>query len=246
MSSTRSDGNSYKLGSIYNTTDVQFAVKRINQLYSNVPVDEIPTRSFLTHQERSKPHEVIRTKPLGNNFAISAYLESRGVLDEAIKSGRVVEVYYDHINDIGDRKRYFGAGWKNDAGGYDVRSKYGKICIDHKDMLLMSGKSGRTNVFEGMINFLSALKEKTVTMQDTNIVLNSLSLSNKAIRQMKSTQQNEVNLFLDNGQGGDKFTKLFSDHFPDLNDRRDLYARFGDYNEKLMDDMEKKTISYSR
>lgn len=231
---------------LYNTKDVQFAVTRINQLYSSVPVDKIPIRGVLEPRERRKPHEIIRVKPLGNNFAISAYLESRGILDEAIKSRRVVEVYYDHINDAGDRKRYFGAGWKNDAGGYDVRSKYGKICIDHKDILFMNGRSGHTNVFEGMINFLSALKEKKVTMDDTNIVLNSLSLSNKAIRQIQSTPQNEVNLFLDNGHGGDKFTKLFYDHFPDLKDRRNLYAQFGDYNEKIMDDFEKKTIGYSR
>lgn len=231
---------------LYNTSDVEFTVKRINQLYINVPLEKIASRSDLDTQERRKPHEVIRVKSLGNNFAITAYLESRGILEEAIKSRCVIEVYYDHINDVGDRKRYFGAGWKNDAGGYDVRSKYGKICIDNKDVLFIEGKVDRTNVFEGMMNFLSALKEKTVTIDDTNIILNTLSLSKKAIEKIKAYQPKEINLFLDNGQGGDRFTKLFSEHFPTLNDRREIYKDFGDYNEKIMGEMEKKTLGYSR
>lgn len=231
---------------IYNTNDVEFTVNRINQLYDNVPLEKIPSRNDLEQREQRKLHDIVRVKPLGNNFAISAYLESRGVLEEAIKSQRVVEVYYDHINDQGNRKRYFGAGWKNDSGGYDVRSKYAKICINQKDMLYMEGKSGRTNVFEGMTNFLSALKEKAVTMSDTNVVLNTLSLSKKAIEKIKVDQPKEINLFLDNGQGGDKFTQLFKESFPTLIDRRNLYNGFGDYNEKVMDDMQKKSLSYGR
>lgn len=229
---------------IYNTKDVEFTVGRINKLYSNVPVEQIPSRSNLVARDERKPHEIIKIKPLGNNFAITSYLDSRGVLEEAVKSKRIVEVYYDHINDAGDRKRYFGAGWKNDADGYDVRSKYGKICIDTKDMLFMTGTSGRTNVFEGMMNFLSAVKEKSVNFKDTNIVLNTLSLSTRAIFKIKQNPPLEINLFLDNGQGGDKFTRMFSEHFPSLNDKRHIYEGFSDYNDKVMADLEKKTIGH--
>lgn len=231
---------------VYNTKDIQFVVNRINQLYYNVPVDQIPNRSQFEAREQKKPHEITRVKPLGNNFAITAYLESRGVYEEAVKSKQVVEVYYDHTNDKGDPKRYFGAGWKNDAGGYDVRSKYAKICIDHKDMLIVQGDSGKINVFEGMMNFLSALKEKSVSMKDTNIIMNSLSLSTRAIEKIKNSPSNQLNMFLDNGSGGDKFTRIFAEHFPSLNDRRDIYKGFGDYNEKVMDDLEKKTLNHKR
>ena len=33
----------------------------------------------------------------------------------------IEEVYYDFIGEDGQRKRYFGAGWQNDSGGYDIR-----------------------------------------------------------------------------------------------------------------------------
>lgn len=137
-------------------------------------------------------------------------MASRGIYDKAVRSKQVVEVYYDHINQSGERKRYFGVGWKNESGGYDIRSKYGKMCVDNKDIMSMKGNSGKVNVFEGMMNFLSALKEKTVSMKDTNIVMNTLSLSSKTIDKIKSDETiKTVNLFLDNGAGGDKFTKMF-------------------------------------
>ncbi|WP_157278994.1 hypothetical protein [Olivibacter sitiensis] len=231
---------------LYNTQSVESVVGRINRIYNDLPVEKIPNRNDLQDRERPKPHEVVRTKPLGNNFAISSYLQSRGILDEAVRSKKVVEVYYDHIRENGERKRYFGAGWKNESGGFDIRSKFGKICIDKKDVLIMNGNSGKSNVFEGMINFLSALKEKTVSLKDTNIVMNTLSLSGKTIDKLKSDPPKELNLFLDNGTGGNKFTELFRSNFPSLVDRRDLYSGFEDYNEKIMADLEKKTISYSR
>jgi|SRR5690606_23490272 len=231
---------------IYQTTDVQEVVQRINDLYEGHVTAKYPDRLQIKSHEQRKAHELVTTKPLGNNLAISAYLKSRGVYDEAIKTGKVVEVYYDYIKEDGEKKRYFGAGWKNDSEGYDVRSKYSKICIDTKDMMHMSGNTGQVNVFEGMMNFLSALKEKQVSMKDTNIVLNSLSLSAKAISRMKEEKPSSVNLFLDNGQGGDKFTNMFQEHFPELNDRRGLYKEYEDYNDKIMADEQKKDLAYKR
>ncbi len=67
------------------------------------------------------------------------------------------------------------------------------------------GGSGKLNVFEGMMNFLTAVKEDQVSLKDTNIVLNTLSLYQKAIAYARNNPQEEVNLFLDNGKGGDKF-----------------------------------------
>lgn len=225
---------------IYNTTDVQFAVQRINKLYGNISVEKLLNEYSQQQHEPESRHQIVRVKPLGNNLAITSYLQSRCVLEAAFESKRIFEVYYDYIDTSGGRKRYFGAGWKNDSGGYDVRSKYGKICINHKDMLFMPGKNDRTNVFEGMINFLSALKEQSVSMKDTTIVLNTLSLSQKAIERIGADKTKEINLFLDNGKGGNKFTKLFATHFASLNDKRYLYKGFDDYNEKLMNDLQKE------
>ncbi|MCL4639387.1 MAG: hypothetical protein M5Z89_10395 [Olivibacter sp.] len=231
---------------LYNTTSVEYVVGRINQLYDNIPLTKVPNRNDLERHTERKPHEIVRIKPLGNNFAISSYLQSRGIFEEATRTKKVVEVYYDHVRDNGERKRYFGAGWQNEAGGYDIRSKYGKICIDKKDILIMNGNSGRANIFEGMINFLSALKENTASMVDTNVIMNTLSFSNKVIHKIKQEPPNELNLFLDNGPGGDKFTKMFKETFPLLNDMRYLYSTFGDYNDKILDDIQKKTMSYNR
>ncbi|WP_286850683.1 MULTISPECIES: toprim domain-containing protein [Sphingobacterium] len=221
---------------LYNTTDVQLVVQKINKLYGNIPIEK-DLSPLLDQQEPISPHQIVQIKPLGNNLAITSYLNSRGVLKPAIESKVIIEIYYDYINPNIGRKRYFGAGWKNDSSGYDVRSKYGKICIGSKDMLSMPGTNDCINIFEGMINFLSALKEKTVSIHDNNIVLNSLSLSEKAMVKIEAERPHEINMFLDNGKGGDKFMKLFTKQFPLLNDKRFLYESFNDYNDKLMKDI---------
>lgn len=230
---------------LYNTTDVSFAVQRLNRLYNNVPMERIPHRNSVQITEFGKAHQIVRIKPLGNNLAITSYLQSRGIFQQALDTKRISEIYYDYINDKGVRKRYFGAGWKNDSDGYDIRSKYGKICIYPKDALFMQGKNERINVFEGMTNFLSAIKEKTASPNDTNIVLNSLSLSKKIIEKIKQGDSKELNLFLDNGTGGDRFTSTFYESFPSLNDKRYLYKGFDDYNQKLMHEL-KTNAKYRR
>lgn len=222
---------------IYNTTDVSYVLQRLNRLYNNIPLERIPDRNSVPELQAGKAHEIIKVKSLGNNLAITSYLQSRGIFQQALDTKRIYEIYYDYINDNGVRKRYFGAGWKNDSDGYDIRSKYGKISIYPKDALSMPGKNDCINVFEGMTNFLSAVKEKTATVDDTNIVLNSLSLSKKIIEKIKPRDWKELNLFLDNGKGGDRFTATFYESFPTLNDRRYLYNGFDDYNQKVMHEL---------
>ncbi len=217
---------------LYKTKNVKEALNRLIDLLGQNLIPDTIQRNIGGIR---KKHEIALIKPLGSNWAITSYLQERGVYDEAIDSDKVKEVYYDFIGEDGQRKRYFGAGWQNDSGGYDIRSRYAKICIAKKDILIMNhGGSRKLNIFEGMMNFLTALKEDQVSLKDTNIVLNTLSLYQKAIAYARNNPQEEVNLFLDNGKGGDKFTVLFQDAIPDAKDKRYLYSDYNDYNERLM------------
>ncbi|MBW8326570.1 MAG: toprim domain-containing protein [Prolixibacteraceae bacterium] len=191
-------------------------------------------------KEKALKHQIKGTKPLDNNLAITMYLQERGIYDAARKSGRVIEVYYDYINEAGATKRFFGAGWENESGGFDVRSKYGKVCINSKDISIV-GNGNIVNVFEGMIDFLSAVTDGTVSFNDKNIILNTTSLADRAILHIqKSGSSEQINLFCDNDKAGDDCTKKFKEAFSLSEDKRNLYAEFSDYNEKLMNDLSQR------
>jgi hypothetical protein len=174
-------------------------------------------------------------------------LQDRGVFAEAVKSRIVSEVYYDYIDDSGASKRYFGVGWSNDGGGYDVRSKYGKICIGQKDLLTI-GNGERMNAFEGAMDFLSALKEKEVSLKDTNIILNSTSLTKKAIDAVyfNPKKYSQINLYFDNDKSGNKATLDFKIAYPLSKDKRHLFSGFSDYNEKIISELPTQKKSPTR
>lgn len=225
---------------IFETKDLSIAIDKISKLYNN----EI---SFSFSQQKAKSvepvikHKIHSLKDLGNNAAISNYIASRGVWNAAQQVPFLKEVYYDYLNDLGDKKRYFGVGWENDSGGFDVRSKYGKICINVKDLLFKRSDSAKLNVFEGMFNYLSALELNKGILKENLIVLNSLSMVERSFNVIRNNKHiKDVDLFFDNGKGGRKMTELFLSEFTNSVDRSYLYKGHDDYNDFLMDESKKK------
>lgn len=103
--------------------------------------------------------------------ALKGYLKERGI-DPAIAGRFCKEVAYGIRG-----KRYFAIGFMNRSGGYELRNPMFKGCISPKDIscVSLSGKKQDTCcVFEGFIDFLSALVLRTVEDEDC-LVLNSVS-----------------------------------------------------------------------
>jgi len=228
-------------------SNLREAIQHLNVYSQKIPFPNHQVEKDPIGKTSQKKHEIASVKPLGNNFALTSYLQDRGVFTEAVKSGIVSEVYYDYIDDSGASKRYFGVGWSNDAGGYDVRSKYGKICIGQKDLLTI-GNGERMNAFEGAMDFLSALKEKEVSLKDTNIILNSTSLTKKAIDAVyfNSKKYSDINLYFDNDKSGNKATLEFQIAYPLSKDKRYLFSGFSDYNEKIVSALPTQKKSLTR
>lgn len=221
---------------LFEEIDVKNIVKKINNMYSGLDVGSYDLQARYPNEtkEKVKKHEIIGVKPLGSNPAITSYLESRGVLQVALDSGLIQEVYYDFIDDKNQRTRYFGAGWKNDSGGYDLRSKYSKICIDKKDILTVGGSSNRFVLFEGMMNYLSAIASKEISHHDNAIILNTTAFTERVIGIMKNLEVLQPEIYFDNGKGGRKFTALIKSEIPGAADKSYLYSGFDDFNEKHM------------
>jgi len=223
---------------LFETRDIHQAALRIQEtchIRGDAVLPDFQQKDHAEIPRIVRSYQINQVKSLGSNPAISDYLEQRGILSEALRSHVVKEVYYQVENEKGERKRFFGAGWFNESDGVDIRSKYGKICLFKKDICILPGNSGRINVFEGMMDFLSALKERRVQLKDKNIILNSVALSRKAILGLSGSNPQAIRLFLDHDRSGDDHTRKFREAFPGSLDCRIFYQGYSDYNEKIQD-----------
>jgi len=222
---------------LFQTSNVAEAASKLNELFDKPALAYLPRLAWALDKEKSERvqhYRILKIGTVGTNRAISAYLEQRGILAEAIRSRAVKEIYYEIEDEAGKKKRYFGAGWFNDTDGVDIRSEYVKICLFKKDMLTLAGTSERINVFEGMMNFLSALKERTVMLKDHNLILNSLAMTGRLIQKLGDVDPSQIRLFLDYGKAGDEHTRKLLEAFPGALDRRHHFDGFSDYNEKIV------------
>jgi DNA primase len=177
-------------------------------------------------------------KATGTHPAITSYLKSRGVFEQA--KTYLKEVYYNVDLDKGDRKAYFAAGWQNEAGSWEVRNKYFKGCLGKKAISFIPGDHKRVVVFEGYFNFLSWLKMHNVKGESI-IILNTLSLLKDGIS--KAMQFSSIDLFFDRDAAGYRATVDFITALPYASDRSNFYKGFNDYNDKLVDGLKAKRIA---
>lgn len=106
--------------------------------------------------------------------ALVGYLSSRGI-DPDIAFGYCREVHYA-ING----REYFAVGFRNDAGGWELRSERFKGGVSPKHITTIDNRSDTVIVFEGFMDFLSYLSMKKQLQTDA-AVLNSVVNLPKAI-----------------------------------------------------------------
>lgn len=131
--------------------------------------------------------------------ALLGYLKERGV-DPAIVAEHCREVRYA-VND----KTYFAIGFRNDAGGWELRNALFKGSSTPKNITTIDNGSGTIMVFEGFMDFLSylMLKENAHPTCDT-AVLNSVMNLPKALPFLE--RHAVIHTFLDNDEAGRKAT----------------------------------------
>ena len=104
--------------------------------------------------------------------ALLKYLLSRGI-NPTIGKSQCVEIHYKR-----NVKNYFAIGFKNDAGGYELRNPYFKGCIAPKAITTITKYEPTCHVFEGFMDYLSYL---TLYGSCDAVVLNSVVNVSKAL-----------------------------------------------------------------
>ena len=160
--------------------------------------------------------------------ALLAYIKERGI--PAHIAGAVCREAHYSING----KSYFAVAFGNVNGGWELRNKYFKGCAGHKDISCLpwsrDGPSSECAVFEGFIDYLSALTLGLIPGCDA-IVLNSVINVNKAITVLRD--YSDIRCFLDNDDAGEtalqRLTAVPGKHITDCSHRYNGYNDLNDY-----------------
>ena len=80
-------------------------------------------------------------------------------------------------------KQYYAIGFKNNAGGYELRNEKFKASSSPKDITLIKNDAEKLTVFEGFFNFLSyqAIHQKQEQPNTNFLILNSALLFLKKV-----------------------------------------------------------------
>lgn len=189
--------------------------------------------SFPKQKGETLPEPTIEVKHVQRlqNKALIQYIETRGI-PGAIATRYTEEVYYAITNSgTGETKKYFALAFRNDKGGFELRNKYFKGGNSPKAITTIPGNLQKVNVFEGFIDFLSALVYyRQPSPTNTTIVLNSVS----HLKQLNDLLPNfiQINLYLDRDQAGQKAATEIINRFPEaVNQAAKLYPNHKDFNE---------------
>lgn len=219
-------GNIIDLASeLYQLTDLR---QLMNCIANNYPMSlALTVAPAVVPRHPAPSFENIRIVPL-EIHALVAYLQERGIPSEISK------VHCRQIHYCCRGRRYYAVAFANESGGYEMRNRYFKGCISPKDISIRrirDGPSAECAVFEGFIDYLSALTLGIIGADA--IILNSVSNVNKAIPHL--WDYNTIHCYLDNDVAGKTALAQLTERFSTkVIDRSTLYSGCNDLNEYLI------------
>ena len=187
------------------------------------PIENIPKiKNELEHQLK-----ILKDVKLSSHVLIR-YLEQRKIPIE-ITTRYCREVHYE-LN----AKSYYGIGFKNDSGGFEIRNPYFKASSSPKDITTIINGSKEVAVFEGFIDFLSlkALHKNLPENSQDIVVLNSVSFFESARPFMEKHQA--IRLYLDRDITGQNLTQRAFSMSTKYIDKSSLYQNHKDLNDWLV------------
>ena len=213
---------------LYNSSDVSYLIRQIERNAPSSVSVSLPKAKPNTPQNSFKNLQILSiTHP-----ALIKYLGER-CIDIEIARTVCKELHFDTRG-----KHYFGIGFPNIAGGYEIRNPFFKGGITPKDICLFHNEDSKQScfVFEGFMDFLSFMmlrrKENNGLKRQDYLVLNSVSNVKKALEPLSHYEN--IQCFLDNDEAGRKaYQALLMGLKVPVIDSSGLYADCKDLNEFL-------------
>lgn len=149
------------------------------------------------------PSSVLRTVPALRILseaplrhpALVGYLSSRGI------TPTVASIYCREVRYEINGRLFFAIGFRNDAGGWELRNRYFKGCTSPKQITTVDNHADTSIAFEGFMDFLSYVSLKpTERLCIDVVVLNSVVNLPKAIPFLE--RHPTIHAFFDNDEAG--------------------------------------------
>jgi len=192
------------------TGDVSFALDTLEELTGSHRLDhDTETRDLFTppaatsRSGENSSLDVRKIQPLQNR-ALIEYLKGRGISEHTARP-YVREIYYTR-----GEKHYFALAFPNNSGGYELRNPYFKGVHGSKDISVIGLKTDASEkkkeeavtVFEGFIDFLSALVYYGKPITTPVIVMNSVAMKHRTLNTIRDMGSRKVYLYLDRDEAG--------------------------------------------
>ena len=182
---------------------------------------------------------ILQEKAL-SSFSLLRYLQLRRI---PIK---LAENYCREVKYELNGKEYFGIGFKNNSGGYEIRNPYFKASSSPKDITMLNNGAKEITVFEGFIDFLSfmAIPKNQSQIQTDFMILNSAAFFEKARPIME--QHDTIRLYLDRDKTGQNCSHYALSLSNKYKDDSNLYQGHKDINDWLVNfgKTQKKNLRY--
>ena len=219
-------GNIIDFAILYNNGTVgEFLHQLSNSLSFQKPLAKHQNEQAQSNAESKI--KVLQEKAL-SSFSLFRYLHQRRLpIDLAERFCR--EVKYE-LNG----KEYFGIGFKNNSGGYEIRNPYFKASSSPKDITTFNNGAKEATVFEGFTDFLSFMTTHKNQQQNTSdfVILNSVSFFKKTRPFME--QHETIKLYLDQDTAGQNYSQYALSLSDKYKDESHLYQHHKDLNDWLV------------
>ncbi len=214
--------NTYFMKKYLNASVNEILIWAEDQNFSSFQKQNVPDQKF---ENLSKNYEILDVNEI-RHPALLEYLTERKVGNQ---TQFLHEIHY-RMKD----KNYFGIGFKNDSGGYEIRNKYSKICLGKKDVSTIKNGSESLRIFEGFFDFLSFknVENHLGNKPSDYLILNSVSM----IHNIKNLLENyeNIELYFDNDDAGNRAVEMIRNENQNAEDCRVLYSDFKDLNDWLI------------
>ena len=183
--------------------------------------------SLFNTAERETAIKIIAAKQPIQDLVLCRYLNRRRI------AKNIADKYCHEVvfTNAGKEKLYSAIGFKNNAGGYELRNEYFKGSSSPKYVTYLDNNTDKISVFEGFFDFLSHQSIlKNQEQELTNfLVLNSLSYFERSLLLME--KHRSIHLYLDQDEAGRKCINLALKRSPSFKDESSLYKGYKDLND---------------
>lgn len=221
---TGQGGNLIDFAILYNHCTVGELLQSLSSHFSF----QQPTIYQTKNDENREGKIIIVRESNLSSIPLLHYLEQRKI------SLQVAEQFCREVNFQLHGKNYYGIGFKNDSGGFEIRNPYFKGSSAPKNITTIKNNADNVLVFEGFMDFLSFIG--ITPDEDRNkydfVILNSISLFEKARLFME--EHHAIHLYLDRDTTGQNCSRYALSLSNKYQDESALYKGYKDINDWVM------------